>query len=98
MLAAALLCSPTGYHERHDSRHRDRLLLVQYEALTSGPAQTLHATYRVIGEPAFEYDFGRVGYDVTEFDERAGTPDLFNRFVNDAFWRDLQRIPAGRRP
>jgi sulfotransferase len=24
-------------------------------------------------------------------------PDLFNRFVNDAFWRDPQRIPPGLR-
>lgn len=22
-------------------------------------------------------------------------PDLFNRFVNDAFWRDLRKIPEG---
>ena len=63
----------------------------------------------------FEHDFDHVDYDVTEFDERAGTPglhtvrgtvkaeprasllppDLFNRFVNDAFWRDPQNIPEG---
>jgi sulfotransferase len=24
-------------------------------------------------------------------------PDLFNRFRNDAFWRDPARIPAGLR-
>jgi hypothetical protein len=24
-------------------------------------------------------------------------PDLFNRFRNDAFWRDPERIPAGLR-
>jgi len=24
-------------------------------------------------------------------------PDLFNRFANDAFWRDPQRIPDGLR-
>jgi len=24
-------------------------------------------------------------------------PDLFKRFVNDAFWSDPQRIPAGLR-
>jgi Holliday junction resolvasome RuvABC DNA-binding subunit len=55
--------------------------------------------------------------DVTDFDERAGTPglhtvhgavkaqpretvlppDLFNRFVNDAFWRDPASIPPGLR-
>ena len=94
---------------------RDRLLLVQYETLTTDPAKTMQAIYAFIREPAFEHDFGHVDYDVTEFDERAGTPglhtvrgtvkaeprdtllppDLFNRFIHDAFWRDPQRIPAG---
>jgi sulfotransferase len=55
---------------------KDRLLLVQYETLTTDPAKTLHAIYDFIGEPTFEHDFGHVDYDVTEFDERAGTPGL----------------------
>ncbi len=78
-------------------------------------AKTLHAIYAFLGDPAYEHKFGHVDYDVTEFDERAGTPglhtvrgeveaepratllppDLFKRFVNDAFWRDPQRIPEG---
>ena len=94
---------------------RDNLLLVQYETLTTDPGKTMHAIYGFIGEPVFEHDFGHVDYDVTGFDERAGTPglhtvrgevkadpretllppDLFKRFVNDAFWSDPQRIPAG---
>lgn len=94
---------------------RDRLLLVQYETLTTAPAKTMQAIYAFIGEPVFDHDFGHVDYDVTEFDARAGTPglhtvrpivkaesrdpllppDLFNRFVRDAFWRDSQMIPAG---
>ena len=94
---------------------RDSLMLVQYETLTTDPAKTLHAIYAFLGEPAFEHDFDHVDYDVTEFDERAGTPglhtvrgtvkaepratllppDLFKRFVNDAFWRDPRRIPEG---
>jgi sulfotransferase len=96
---------------------RERLLLVQYETLTTDPAKTLHAIYSFLGEPGFEHDFDHVDYDVTEFDERAGTPglhtvagtvkavpratllppDLFNRFVNDAFWRDPNKIPEGLR-
>ncbi|HEU0191189.1 MAG TPA: sulfotransferase [Mycobacterium sp.] len=96
---------------------RDRLMLVQYETLTSDPARTMAAIYDFIGEPLFDHDFDHVDYDVTEFDERAGTPglhtvgttvraeqresllppDLFNRFVNDAFWRDPANIPAGLR-
>jgi sulfotransferase len=93
----------------------DRLLLVQYETLTTDPAKTMHAIYTFLGEPAFEHDFDHIDYDVTEFDERAGTPglhtvgrtvkaeprktllppDLFSRFIHDAFWRDPQRIPTG---
>ena len=94
---------------------KDRLLLVQYETLTTDPAKTMHAIYAFIGEPAFEHDFDHIDYDVTEFDERAGTPglhtvghtvksearasllppDLYKRFVNDAFWRDPKNIPEG---
>jgi sulfotransferase len=55
---------------------RDRLLLVQYETLTTDPAKTMHAIYDFLKEPAFEHDFDHVDYDVTEFDERAGTPGL----------------------
>jgi sulfotransferase len=94
---------------------KDRLLLVQYETLTIDPAKTMDAIYSFIGEPAFEHDFDHIDYDVTAFDDRAGTPglhtvgttvkaqpratllppDLFERFVNDAFWRDPRRIPEG---
>ena len=55
---------------------RDRLLLVQYETLTSDPAKTMNAIYAFLGEPVFDHDFDHVDYDVTEFDERAGTPGL----------------------
>ncbi|MBS9532117.1 sulfotransferase [Mycobacterium sp. M1] len=96
---------------------RDRLLLVQYETLTTAPSRVMNAIYDFIDEPYFPHDFDNVDYDVTEFDERAGTPglhtvhgqvravpretvlppDLFNRFVNDAFWRDPANIPADLR-
>jgi len=94
---------------------RDRLLLVQYETLTTNPAKTMQAIYEFLGEPLFAHDFDHVDYDVVEFDERAGTPglhtvrsiveakpretllppELFKRFINDAFWRDPERIPVG---
>ena len=45
---------------------KERLLLVQYETLTTDPAKTMHAIYDFIGEPAFEHDFDHVDYDVTE--------------------------------
>lgn len=55
---------------------RDRLLLVQYDTLTTDPAKTMRAIYDFIGEPLFDHDFDHVDYDVREFDERAGTPGL----------------------
>lgn len=55
---------------------RDRLLLVQYETMTTDPARTLRAIYDFLGEPPFAHDVGHVDYDVTEFDKRAGTPGL----------------------
>lgn len=96
---------------------RDRLLLVQYETLTTEPARVMRPIYDFLGEPHFAHDFDHVDYDVTEFDERAGTPglhtvrgqvkaenretllppELFNRFIHDAFWRDPARTPAGLR-
>lgn len=96
---------------------RDRLLLVQYETLTTDPQRTMRAVYEFIGEPMFEHNFHDIDFDVTDFDERAGTPglhtvhsevharpretilppDLFNRFLRDAFWRDPAAVPAGLR-
>ncbi|OMC38273.1 sulfotransferase [Mycobacterium sp. GA-1841] len=96
---------------------RDRLLVVQYETLSTEPAKVMRAVYEFIGEPDFEHDFSHVDYDVTEFDERAGTPglhtvrgkvqaesretvlppDLFNRFVHDAFWSDPSKVAEGLR-
>lgn len=56
--------------------HTDRLLLVRYETLTAEPARTMAAIYEFLGEQPFTHDFDNVDYDVTEFDERAGTPGL----------------------
>ncbi|MEB3022576.1 sulfotransferase family protein [[Mycobacterium] crassicus] len=96
---------------------RDRLLVVQYETLTTDPERTMRAIYDFIDEPPFAHTFDDIDFDVTDFDERAGTPglhtvhrevaarqretilppDLFNRFVRDAFWRDPQAVPADLR-
>lgn len=54
----------------------DRLLLVQYETLTTDPAGALRAIYDFIGEPHFQHDFEHVSFDDRGFDARAGTPGL----------------------
>lgn len=56
--------------------HANRLLLVQYETLTSDPLLALAAIYDFLGEPAFTHDIEHVDYDATEFDAKAGTPGL----------------------
>lgn len=87
----------------------NRLLLLQYETLTSNPERALRAIYNFIGEPYFDHDFNQIEFDASEFDKKAGTPglhkvrstvdknqratilppDIFRRFENDAFWKDL---------
>ena len=53
-----------------------QMMLVQYETLTRDPEKALAAIYKFIGEPAFKHDFENVSYSASEFDFRAGTPDL----------------------
>ena len=62
--------------EAYFGEHADRLLLVQYETLTSDPARALKAVYDFIGEPAFKHDVMHVDYDASAFDAKAGTPGL----------------------
>lgn len=56
--------------------HAGRLMLLQYETLTTEPQRALEAVYDFLGEPAFEHDFEYIAYDAEAFDTRAGTPDL----------------------
>lgn len=56
--------------------HADRLLLLQYETLTSAPAAAMQAVYDFLGEPAFEHDFEQVEYGASLFDQHVGTPGL----------------------
>lgn len=56
--------------------HAHRLLLVEYEALTQDPAQTLAYIYEFIGEQPFEHDFQNVDYEANDFDLAIGAPGL----------------------
>jgi sulfotransferase len=56
----------------------NRLLLLQYETLTTNPEKALRAIYDFIGEPYFNHDFDHINFDATEFDKKAGTPGLHN--------------------
>jgi sulfotransferase len=59
----------------HGGRH-DRLLLVDYEALTRDPAGAMQVIYQFIGEAPFEHDFEHVSFDAEAFDAALGTPGL----------------------
>jgi len=56
--------------------HADRLLLVEYEALTREPGRTLEQIYAFIGAESFSHDFDNVEYDADDFDMAIGAPGL----------------------
>lgn len=56
--------------------NRNKLLLVEYEALANAPAETISEIYRFIGEPTFDHDFNDVEYQAVDFDLLLGTPGL----------------------
>ncbi len=57
--------------------HADKLIVVDYDALTQNPPGTLAAIYEHLGLPVFDHDFDNVTYDGgAEFDQQFGMPDL----------------------
>lgn len=62
--------------EAFHGEHADRLLLVQYETLTSDPLRTLAAIYVFLGEPSFAHDVEHIEFDAEAFDNKIGTPGL----------------------
>ncbi|HEY6433766.1 MAG TPA: sulfotransferase [Acetobacteraceae bacterium] len=85
----------------------DKMILIEYQALTRRPEATLRRVYQFLDEPWFEHDFDNVEYQADAFDIALGTPrlhtvrrkvewierntvlppELFARFLDDAFWR-----------
>lgn len=62
--------------EGYYGEQSDRLLLVEYEALTRQPRDTIARIYDFIGEAPFVHDFNNVEYDAQEFDMAIGAPGL----------------------
>lgn len=55
----------------------DRLIVVDYEALTREPQRTMDTLYEALGLPPFAHDFENVVYDEgSEFDAQLGVPGL----------------------
>jgi len=53
-----------------------RLILVEYQALTRAPEQTVRHLYQLIEQPYFAHDFDNVEYAAEEFDLALGTRGL----------------------
>ena len=53
-----------------------RLILVEYEALTRAPADTLRHLYTLLKQPHFDHDFENVDYQADDFDLALGARGL----------------------
>ncbi|MGB3533910.1 MAG: sulfotransferase [Microcoleaceae cyanobacterium] len=58
------------------SEYAYKLLLIDYELLTTGPAQTLSLIYQFIEEKPFEHNFEQVQYEEPAFDQKLRTKGL----------------------
>jgi sulfotransferase len=72
-----------------------RLILLEYQALTRAPRDTLQHLYRMLGEPYFEHDFENVEYQADDFDSALGARGL-HTVRRKVEWTDRQPIlPPG---
>jgi sulfotransferase len=64
--------------EAYFGPHADRLLLVEYDALTSRPIETVDAVYEWLSIPRYKHDFDNVRQipGASEFDAKLGAPGL----------------------
>jgi sulfotransferase len=72
MVGYALDCLKEAFY----GEHAGRLILVEYQALTRAPADTMRLLYDMLGEPAFDHDFNNVEYEADVFDLALGAPGL----------------------
>jgi len=62
--------------EAYFSEQANRLILVEYQALTRAPRQTMALLYQMLGEEPFTHDFNDVEYQADQFDAPIGAPGL----------------------
>jgi sulfotransferase len=72
MVGYALDAMRQGYF----GEEANRLILVEYQALTRAPLDTPRQIYALLGEPWFEHDFENVEYEADDFDLALGTRGL----------------------
>ena len=66
--------------------HAERLILLDYEALTRTPGSALRELYRLLGEPLYTHNFEDVSYEADAFDAALGSPGL-HRVHGRVEWR-----------
>ena len=79
-----LMNSDTGFignpwsclREAWFGEHASRLIVIEYEALSKHPAETMHRLYLVLGERPFVHDFENVVYDEPDYDAVLGMPGM----------------------
>jgi sulfotransferase len=62
--------------EAYFSEQGAKLILVEYQALTRVPRETMQHLYAMLKEPFFEHDFENVEYQAEDFDLALGTRGL----------------------
>lgn len=58
------------------SEHSDKLLILDYDMLTSQPDETMKLFYEFTGLEFFQHDFENVEYSDSEFDDNIGIKDM----------------------
>ncbi len=80
-----------GLREAFFGEEAGKLILVEYEALTRAPADTLRYLYTMLEEPHFEHDFEHVDYQADDFDLALGTRGL-HTVRQKVEWRERQTV------
>ena len=68
--------SYNALREGYYSEHSDKLLLIDYDLLTSDPIAAMKLFYEFTGLEYFEHDINNVEHSDTEFDNNIGVKDM----------------------
>lgn len=81
--------------EAYFSEQGAKLILVEYQALTRMPRETMQHLYAMLNEPFFEHDFENVEYQAEDFDLALGTRGL-HTVKRKVEWLERQSVlPPG---
>ena len=81
--------------EAYFSEQGSKLILIEYQALTRAPGDTMRILYDMLGEPNFPHDFENVEYEAEDFDAALGARGL-HTVKRRVEWVDRQSVlPPG---